>query len=172
MSRCAASLKRSMLCLSPGRTSTGLVFFKHLLDSAFQQVEIKPTSIADDLSQRFVNRGQLLADVSQKFLLLTRPSYLLRFSHQIPDHGILSARRHKRLRLVFKKNKRAPSRAALLLNGHNRRDPVGADVLSVAERHKDSILDAHRKGFGPGQRLGRLQLGSQSPSQCAHILDV
>ena len=50
-----------MLCLSPRRSSTGLAFLEHILDSAFQQVEIESTSIADDLPQRFVNRGKVLA---------------------------------------------------------------------------------------------------------------
>jgi hypothetical protein len=140
-------MEKTMLGLSPRRSSTGLAFLEHILDSALQLVEIEPTSISDDLPQRFVNRGKILADVSQEFLLLTRPGYLLRFPHQVADHGIFSARGHKRLRLVFKKNKRSAPRATFLLNGHNCRDPIGADVFSVAERHKDSILDAHRKGI-------------------------
>ena len=59
-----------MLCLSPRRSSTGLVFFEHILDSAFQQVEIESTSIADDLPQRFVNRGKVLADFFRHLLYM------------------------------------------------------------------------------------------------------
>jgi len=66
----------------------GFAFLQDVSDASLQQVEIEPTSIADNLPESFVDRGEVLANISQKFLLLTRSRYFLRFSHQVTDHGI------------------------------------------------------------------------------------
>ena len=74
--------------ISGGTSSTGFAFLQDVSDSPLQEVEVEPTSIADNLSEGFVNGGKVLADISEQFLLLTRARYFLRFSHQVTDHGI------------------------------------------------------------------------------------
>ena len=139
------------------RISPGFTFLQDVSDAPLQQVEIEPTSIADNLPKGFVDGGEVLADVSEQFLLLPRARYFMRFSHQISNHGILSPRGHQRFGLVFDKNKCPPSGTAFLFNRDDCRHSVGTDIFAIAQWHEDSTLDAHRKVFERPQRLGCVQ---------------
>lgn len=125
----------------------GFTFLQDVSDASLQKVEIEPTSIADNLPKGFVDGGEVLADISEQFLLLPRACYFMRFSHQISNHGILSPRGHQRFGLVLEKNKCPSSGTAFLFNRDNCRHSVRTDVFAIAQRHEDSTLDAHRKLF-------------------------
>jgi hypothetical protein len=63
------------------RCAPRFAFLQDVSDAPLQEVEIEATSIADDLSESFVDGGKVLADISQQFLLLTRTRNFLRFSY-------------------------------------------------------------------------------------------